>query len=75
MPANSALMEEQRDPALAPTQAVQANYGAQPRHFLTESQGYLTFSQGASLRFRLPVYMAEKPASQMTAPATIVTGG
>ncbi len=75
MSANGALMEEQRDPTLAPTQNVQPNYGAQPRHFLTESQGYLTFSQGASLSFRLPVYMAEKPASQMTAPATIVTGG
>ncbi len=45
MSANSALMDEQRDPSLAPTQSVQVNYGAQPRHFLTEAEGYLTFKQ------------------------------
>ncbi len=73
--ANSALMDEKRDPALAAKQGVQANYGDQPRHFLTEAEGYLTFKQGGSLKLRLPVYMAEKPSSQMSAPATIATGG
>ena len=73
--ADSALMDEKRDPSLASTQNVQVNYGAQPRSFLTEAEGYLTFSQAGNLKFRLPVYMAEKPASAMSAPATIPTGG
>ena len=62
-------------PSLFPTQGVQANYGDQPRNFLTEEGSYLTFSQSATLKFRLPVYMAERPASTMSAPPTIVTGG
>mgnify|MGYP003592129739 CR=1 FL=1 len=75
MSANSTQMDEKRDPALDPTQGVQANYGDQPRSFLTEAEGFITFKQAGSLKFRLPVYMAEKPASQMSAPATIATGG
>jgi len=81
MSANSSLMDHTIDPALAATQTIQANYGAQPRNFLAEEGAYITFSQGAplqgasNLQFRLPVYMAERPASTMSAPATIVTGG
>jgi uncharacterized repeat protein (TIGR01451 family) len=75
MSANSALMDHTRDASLFPTQGVQANYGDQPRNFLTEEGSYLTFSQGATLKFRLPVYMAEKPSSNMSAPDTITTGG
>lgn len=75
MSANGALMDEKRDPALDPIQGIQATYGNQPRHFLTEAEGYLTFRQGGNAKLRLPVYMAEKPASSMSAPATIPTGG
>ncbi len=75
MSANGNTMSHTRDASLFPTQGVQANYGDQPRNFLTEEQSYLTFSQSSALKFRLPVYMAEKPSSAMSAPATIVTGG
>ncbi len=75
MSADSSLMDQKRDPSLFPTQGIQANYGDQPRSFLTEEEGYLTFSQSSTLKLRLPVYMAEKPSSAMSAPPTIVTGG
>jgi uncharacterized repeat protein (TIGR01451 family) len=75
MSANSSLMDHTRDASLLATQGVQANYGDAPRNFLTEEGSYLTFSQSATLKFRLPVYMAEKPSSNMSAADTIVTGG
>ncbi len=75
MSADTSLMDHTRDASLFPTQGVQANYGDQPRNFLTEEGAYLTFSQSSALKFRLPVYMAEKPSSMMSGPATIVTGG
>jgi uncharacterized repeat protein (TIGR01451 family) len=75
MSANANLMDHTIDPSLSPIQNIQTNYGAQPRNYLTEEGSYLTFSQGAALKFRLPVYMAEKPSSDMSGPATIVTGG
>src|SRR6185295_9281508 len=75
MSADSSQMDHTRDAALFATQGVQVNYGDQPRNFLTEEGSYLTFSQSAALKFRLPVYMAERPASTMSAPPTIVTGG
>lgn len=75
MTANSSLMDHTRDASLFPTQGVQTNYGDQPRNFLTEEGAYLTFSQSSTLKFRLPIYMAEKPSSMMSGPATIVTGG
>ena len=46
-----------------------------PRSLLTEESAYLTFSQSGTLKLRVPVYMAEPPASAMTAADTIVTGG
>jgi uncharacterized repeat protein (TIGR01451 family) len=75
MSADASQMDHTRAPSLFPTQGIQANYGDVPRNFLTEEGGYLTFSQGAALKFRLPVYMAEKPSSMMSAADTIVTGG
>ena len=75
MSADSSLMDHTRDPSLLPTQGVQANFGDQPRNFLSEEGGSVTFSQGATLKFRVPVYMAERPASMMSAAETIVTGG
>jgi len=75
MSADSSQMDHTHDPSLFTTQGVQANYGDQPRNFLTEEGAYLTFSQSSALKFRLPVYMAEKPSSAMSAANTIVTGG
>ena len=75
MSADSSQMDHTRDASLFPTQGIQANYGDQPRNFLTEEGAYLTFSQSSALQFRLPVYMAEKPSSMMSGPATITTGG
>jgi uncharacterized repeat protein (TIGR01451 family) len=75
MSADTSQMDHKRDPALAAIQGVQANYGDQPRNFLAEEGAYLTFSQSSTLKLRLPVYMAERPASTMSAPATITTGG
>ena len=75
MDADASLMDHTHDASLFTTQGVQTNYGDQPRNFLTEEGGYLTFSQSSVLKFRLPLYMAEKPASAMSAPPTIVTGG
>ncbi len=75
MNANRDQMDTNRDPALSALQGIQANFGDQPRNFLSESAAYLTFSQSATLKFRLPVYMAEKPSSTMAAADSIVTGG
>jgi len=75
MSADTSQMDHTRDPALFATQGVQANYGDQPRNFLAEEGSYLTFSQSSTLKLRLPVYMAERPSSTMSAPATITTGG
>ena len=75
MSANPAQMKHTIDPSMPTSENIQAGFGAQPRNFLAEEASYLTFSQSSTLKFRLPVYMAEKPASTMSAPATIVTGG
>jgi uncharacterized repeat protein (TIGR01451 family) len=75
MSADASQMDHTRDPAVSPTQNIQVNYGAQPVNFLSEEGAYLTFSQSSVLKLHLPVYMAEKPSSQMTGPATITTGG
>jgi uncharacterized repeat protein (TIGR01451 family) len=75
MTATPSLMDHTRDASLFPTQGVQANYGDQPRNFLTEEGSHITFSQSAAVKFRLPVYMAERPAANMAAADTIVTGG
>ncbi len=74
MTATPSAMDHTRDASLFTTQGVQANYGDQPRNFLTEEGSYLTFSQSSVLKLRVPVYMAQRPASTMSAPATITTG-
>ena len=74
MTATPTAMDHTRDASLFTTQGVQANYGDQPRNFLTEEGSYLTFSQSSVLKLRVPVYMAQRPASTMSAPATITTG-
>lgn len=74
-----ALMDHARDPTLPATQTATSPlgpvFGAQPRQFLTEESAYLTFSQGANLVMRLPVYAAPYPASAIDMPNTIPTGG
>jgi uncharacterized repeat protein (TIGR01451 family) len=75
MTATPASMNHTRDATLAATQSVQVNFGAQPRNFLTEEGGYLTFSQSSNVKLRLPVYMAERPAATMHATGPIATSG
>jgi uncharacterized repeat protein (TIGR01451 family) len=80
MDADATLMDHTRDGTLAAGQATiapgsLAGLGAIVRHWLTEEMGYITFSQGGNLEMRVPVYVAPRPASTMSAPATIVTGG
>lgn len=75
MSADATLMDHTRDPSLFATQGVQNNYGDQPRSFLTEESAYLNFRQASTTQFRLPLYMANRPASTMSAPDTITTGG
>lgn len=81
MTADSTQMDHTRDASVA---AVQAAPGAPPglaalgnlnRQWITEEGAYITLSQGGSLKLRVPVYALIRPASTMTAPATIATGG
>lgn len=78
MDANAAQMDHVREASVAPTQtapAPLAALGNLARHWLTEETGYLTLSQGGSLELRVPLYVTSRPASAMSAPATISTGG
>lgn len=81
MDADPALMDHTRDPTVAATQtapaapASVASLGTLSRHWLTEEAGYLTFSQSGNLQMRVPLYAAPWPASAMSAPDTIATGG
>lgn len=78
MEADAAQMTHARDPLVAATQAAPAplnSLGNVPRHWLTEEGSYLTFSQGGSLKLRVPLYVAATPASAMRAAPSIVTGG
>src|SRR5262249_6987080 len=45
------------------------------RHWDTQEEGYITLSQSGVVKLRVPVYMAARPASAMSAASTIVTGG
>jgi uncharacterized repeat protein (TIGR01451 family) len=76
--ANASQMDHARDPTQSATQVVNAPGSianlAIPRHWLTEEGSYVTFSQGGNLKLRVPVYTAPRPASDMSAPATITTG-
>ncbi|MDX1999000.1 MAG: IPTL-CTERM sorting domain-containing protein [Thermoanaerobaculia bacterium] len=81
MSANANLMDHPNtDATLSLLQAspgAVAALGNLARHFLTEEGAYLTFSDGAGTDpdFRVPIYVGARPASMMTAPATMVTGG
>ncbi|HEX3552762.1 MAG TPA: S8 family serine peptidase [Thermoanaerobaculia bacterium] len=75
MDANASLMDHTRDPLLPATQlpagAVGTGTGQVSRAWLTEESAYLTFKQSGNLKLRVPVYMASRPASAMSGPATI----
>jgi uncharacterized repeat protein (TIGR01451 family) len=76
--ANASQMKHERDVSADPTQTAPgpiASLGTFPRHYLTNESGYVTFSQGANMMLRVPVYAALRPASDMSAPASLVTGG
>jgi uncharacterized repeat protein (TIGR01451 family) len=81
MDADSSLMDHTRDATVSATQtapaspASVASLGTLNRHWLTEEAGYLTFSQGGNLQMRVALYAAPWPASAMSAPDTISTGG
>jgi uncharacterized repeat protein (TIGR01451 family) len=79
--ANPAQMDHTRDTSVSATQtapaspASVASLGTLNRHWLTEEAGYLTFSRSGNLELRVALYATPWPASAMTAPATIATGG
>lgn len=79
MAADSTQMDHTRDATVAPAQAAPAPLtgalGNVNRQWLTEEGAYITLSQGGNLKLRVPVYAVIRPASTMSAPATIPTGG
>ncbi|MFL6196486.1 MAG: IPTL-CTERM sorting domain-containing protein [Thermoanaerobaculia bacterium] len=78
MTADSTQMDHTRDATVAATQAAPAplaGLGNLNRQWVTEEGAYITLSQGGNLKLRVPVYAMIRPASTMTAPATITTGG
>jgi uncharacterized repeat protein (TIGR01451 family) len=76
MDADATLMKHLLDPTVAPVQLDPTfGTGNQPRHFLTEQAGYLTFSQSSQTVMRLPLYSAVRAASAMTGSSPIATGG
>lgn len=58
--ATASSMNHTRDASVATSQV------GNPRHWLTEEAGYVTFSQSSTVRLRLPVYSAPVPVSAMT---------
>ncbi len=83
MDATASLMRHVRDKTIAPTQAAPgalAGLGSLARHWETEEEGYVDFSlRGATVAsgttLRVPVYMAARPASAMSAADVLTTGG
>jgi uncharacterized repeat protein (TIGR01451 family) len=76
MSADATQMVHQRDPTVAPVQADPTfGTGNQPRHFLTEEAGYLTFSQSSQTVMHLPLYSPIRAASAMSGSSPIATGG
>jgi uncharacterized repeat protein (TIGR01451 family) len=78
MNGNANQMRHVPQVTLAPTQAAPApltSLGNLARHWDTQEEGYLTFSQSGTAKLRVPVYMAARPASAMAAAGPIVTGG
>jgi hypothetical protein len=52
-------MKHVRDATMAATQ------GANPRYYMSEESGYVTFTPTSGTSLRLPVYSAPRPASNM----------
>ena len=78
MNATAAQMKHVIDPTVATLQAAPgalAGLGNLSRHWITEEEGYVTLSIAGQPKLRVPVYMAARPASAMSAASTIVTGG
>jgi uncharacterized repeat protein (TIGR01451 family) len=77
MDANAAQMRHAREGTVATFQAGPGppTVGNFVRHWLTEEAGYVTFSQAGSLKKRVPVYVAARPASAMAGASNIATGG
>ena len=76
--ATAAQMNHTRDitaDALQAAPAPLAGLGSMPRHYLTNKNGYINFTQGSATALRVPVYAALRPASDIAAPNTIATGG
>jgi len=74
----SAQMNHTRDITADALQAAPAplnGFGSLPRHYLTNKNGYINFTQASATVLRVPVYAALRPASDMLAPPTIATGG
>lgn len=64
-----------RDATASPIQGVPLPFsGSVGRQYLTEEAAYLTFSQGATLKMRVPLFSAPVPASTMSG-GPINTGG
>ena len=77
MSANPAQMQNTRDSSVSGIQAFTASpaVGNVNRHWLTEEASYLNFSQSGTVKLRVPVYAAPRPASSISAGNTITTGG
>ena len=78
MDATASSMTHTREASVAPGQTAPSpltSLGTLSRHWLTEESGYLVFSQGGVPKLRVPLYVTSRPASTMSAPATIPTGG
>ena len=58
--ANAAAMKHVRDATMAAAQ------GANPRYYMSEESGYVTFTPTSGTALRLPLYAAPRPASNMT---------
>jgi uncharacterized repeat protein (TIGR01451 family) len=76
--ATASQMRHVRDVSADPSQSAPgavSGLGTLPRHYITNESGYVNFSQGANKVLRVPIYAALRPASTMSAPDTLVTGG
>ncbi len=76
--ATASLMDHTRDATVNAFQTATgtlAALGALNRQWLTEEGAYVTFKVSGQTKLRVPIYTALRPTSNMSAPATIVTGG
>ena len=76
--ATSSQMNHTRDITADSLQAAPAplsGLGSLPRHYMTNKNGYLNFTQASATVLRVPLSAALRPASDMSASPTIATGG